>query len=119
MFHCRKRTKPDSTTGLSGAKSKLGESNVPQSGGKNGEAGGNKKSKEQRPTCRILQQKFKKKVVTVATPGRMHNMNLMNICGGNANAASFSTQMLESNVMTASVITPNGFARRPAEYDKK
>jgi len=54
MFHCRKRTKPDSTTGLSGAKSKLGESNVPQSGGKNGEAGGNKKSKEKMRKCEEL-----------------------------------------------------------------
>lgn len=74
---------------------------------------------DQKPTCRILQERFQKKVVTVATPGRRHNMDLMNICGGDANAASFSTQMLESNVMTASVIIPGGFARRPAEYDKK
>ncbi|XP_032578790.1 uncharacterized protein LOC6606589 isoform X2 [Drosophila sechellia] len=46
-----KRTKPDSTTGLSGAKSKIGESNVPQSVGKNGEVGGNKKSKEKMRKC--------------------------------------------------------------------
>jgi len=58
MFHCRKRTKPDSTTGLSGAKSKLGESNVPQSGGKNGEAGGNKKSKEKMRKCEELWFRF-------------------------------------------------------------
>ncbi|KRK03562.1 uncharacterized protein LOC6536896 isoform X1 [Drosophila yakuba] len=46
-----KRTKPDSTTGLSGAKSKSGESNLSQSGGRNGDAGGNKKSKEKMRKC--------------------------------------------------------------------
>ncbi|XP_017005031.2 uncharacterized protein [Drosophila takahashii] len=46
-----KRTKPDSTTGLSGAKSKAGDSNLSQSGGRNGEAGGNKKSKEKMRKC--------------------------------------------------------------------
>ncbi|XP_017039941.1 uncharacterized protein LOC108087192 isoform X2 [Drosophila ficusphila] len=46
-----KRTKPDSTTGSSGAKSKVGESNMSQSGGRNGEAGGNKKSKEKMRKC--------------------------------------------------------------------
>jgi len=52
MYPCRKRTKPDSTTGLSGAKSKAGESNLSQSGGRNGDAAGNKKSKEKMRKCK-------------------------------------------------------------------
>lgn len=69
---------------------------------------------DQRPTFDLLKSRFRKDVVTVATPGRNHNFSLMEICGGSQNAAKFTTRMLESNRLPDNV---NGILI-PDEYKK-